>query len=112
MNRSHESPSITPHAGAHVQPRTISDRALSAHQHSVESRRSSPASPGRRGGPCRADRTACIADKDELAARAACAGGGLARLDALRRHPAGEDAARHGTAGRSGEDHETTEPRA
>ena len=36
----------------------------------------------------------------------------LARLDASRRHPAGEAAARHGTAGRSGEDDETTEPRA
>jgi hypothetical protein len=36
----------------------------------------------------------------------------LARLDASRRHTAGEAAARHGTAGRSGEDDETTEPRA
>jgi hypothetical protein len=36
----------------------------------------------------------------------------LARLDASRRHPAGEAAARDGTAGRSGEDDETTEPRA
>jgi hypothetical protein len=29
-----------------------------------------------------------------------------------RRHPAGEPATRHGTAGRSGKDHDTTEPRA
>jgi hypothetical protein len=36
----------------------------------------------------------------------------LARLDASRRHPAGEAAARHGTPGRSDEDHDTTEPRA
>ena len=36
----------------------------------------------------------------------------LARLDASLRHPAGEGAARHGTAGRSSEDHDTTEPRA
>jgi hypothetical protein len=34
------------------------------------------------------------------------------RLDASRRHPAGEAAARHGTAGRSREDHDTTELRA
>jgi hypothetical protein len=46
-------------------------------------------------------------------ARAASTGvAELARLDASRRHPAGEAAARHGTAGRSGEDDETTEPRA
>jgi hypothetical protein len=32
-------------------------------------------------------------------------------LDASLRHPAGEAAARHGTAGRSSEDHDTTEPR-
>lgn len=45
--------------------------------------------------------------------RAASAGvAELARLDASRRHTAGEAAARHGTAGRSGEDDETTEPRA
>jgi hypothetical protein len=36
----------------------------------------------------------------------------LARLDGSRRHPAGEPATRHGTAGRSGKDHDTTEPRA
>ncbi len=36
----------------------------------------------------------------------------LARLDASRPYLAGEVAARHGTAGRSGEDDETTEPRA
>jgi hypothetical protein len=36
----------------------------------------------------------------------------LAGLGASRRHLAGEAAARHGTAGRSGEDRETTEPRA
>ena len=36
----------------------------------------------------------------------------LPRLDASRRHPAGEGAARHGTAARSGEDHETAKPRA
>jgi hypothetical protein len=36
----------------------------------------------------------------------------LTRLDASRRHPAGEAAARHGTAGRSREDHDTTELRA
>jgi hypothetical protein len=36
----------------------------------------------------------------------------LARLDASHRHPAGEATARHGTAGRSGEYDETTQPRA
>jgi hypothetical protein len=36
----------------------------------------------------------------------------LARLDASGRHLAGDAAARHGAAGRSGEDDETTEPRA
>jgi hypothetical protein len=36
----------------------------------------------------------------------------LGRFDASLRHPAGEAATRHGTAGRSSEDHETTEPRA
>jgi hypothetical protein len=36
----------------------------------------------------------------------------LAPLPASSRHQAGEDAARHGAAGRGGEDPETTEPRA
>jgi hypothetical protein len=45
---------------------------------------------------------------------AAASGGGaeLARLGASRRHATGETAARHGTGGPGGEDHDTTEPRA
>jgi hypothetical protein len=48
----------------------------------------------------------------EVAERRVAGVAELARLDASRRHTAGEAAARHGTAGRSGEDDDTTEPRA
>jgi hypothetical protein len=98
-----------------VQPRAVRDRPA-ASQYGVEYIRQTVkpgvVAHGNADRGVQTERPASPATRVGVPERPVAGAAELARLDASRRHPAGEAAARHGTPGRSDEDHDTTEPRA